>query len=197
MGSNTKFKINGLSSVEPAHPGEFVKLPAGGYVCLIRKVEMGKTKQTDKYKLMLTLDIAEGEFKGIFKESQYPPIFQQLVFDDNGVASRFFKGLLADIEASNSDFKIDSDDTLDIINLVNKKVGFLFGEKEYRKKNGEIGTFMEPRRSLTVKQVHDKDFQIPQPRLLSDEERKKENSATLNEDEDGIITDIDDNRVPF
>ena len=193
--SQTKFRIKGLSTVEGAHPGEFVKVPAGGYVCVIRMVGIDKTK-TGKYKMMFTLDIAEGEFAGAFKDSQYPPIFQQLIYDDNGTASKYLKGLLEDIEASNPDWKMPPNDELDVATLVNKKVGFIFGEKEYLKKNGEVGTFMEPRRSLTIKRVRNGEYATPQLRKLSDEDRQRANGADTNSDIEFIQDDNGDN-APF
>lgn len=193
---NTTIKIKGLSTVESAHPGEFVKIPAGGYVCVIRKVSIDKTK-TDKYKMMFTLDIAEGEFARAFENSQYPPIYQQLIYDDEGNASRYFKGILEDIQDSNSDWKISADDTLDFSTLIGKKVGFLFGEREYLKRDGSIGTFMEPRRSMNVKRIRNKEFAIPQLRKVTDEDRKFAAKSGNGDDDEFIQDEMDDNRAPF
>ena len=106
------------------------------------------------------------------------------------------KGLLEDIEASNPDWKMPPNDELDVATLVNKKVGFIFGEKEYLKKNGEVGTFMEPRRSLTIKRVRNGEYATPQLRKLSDEDRQRANGADTNSDIEFIQDDNGDN-APF
>lgn len=194
--SGTVITVDGLDTVEGAHPGDFAKLPAGGYVCMITKVMIDKTS-TGKFKLVLTFDVAEGEYRGIFKNSQYPPVLHQLIEDEKGGATKFFKGMLEDVQASNPEWKLPAGKSVDIRPLLNKKVGVLFVEEEYLNKNGEVKTAVRPRNTLTVKQIREKNFTVPPIKKLPEELKNNNKEQGAVDDDEFIGEEISDKQVPF
>ena len=155
------YKVPNLSKVEPAHVGEFSNIPKGGYVCLIKQAEVTVSKNNNPI-LNLIVDIAEGEFKGVFSKSQYPPVYKQpLLNSARTEASSYLKGLLVDIERSNSGLRLCDKDTINLDTLINQFVGLIFREEEYPKKDGGIGIRVVPFCSKTVAQIHEGDFSVP------------------------------------
>ena len=125
---------NDYDSISTLHAGEFAKLPAGGYVCIVKNAVVNSNKN-NKPMLVLDFDIAEGEFKGLFQNAQYPPKLYQNIEDQNGKTSPFLKGVLTDFEESNSGLHIKGG-MFDERSLINKFIGVIFGieEREYNDK---------------------------------------------------------------
>ena len=98
--------LKGYETVSETLPGDFAKLPTGGYICRVFHSELTLSK-SGKSMLVLFVDIDEGDFKGFFKNAvarvksfnsdakwDNSAIYRQLVFGNDGNVSPFFKGLL-------------------------------------------------------------------------------------------------------
>ena len=125
--------------------GDFKKVPAGGQILGIVKAEQGFTradsKNGERKKLVLHLDIAEGEYKNEyrrmseqFKKSSYLTV--HLPYEGDNVA--FFKGAITSIEESNG-----QPWNWQEASLFGKKVGGNLREKEYINAKGELKTILE------------------------------------------------------
>ena len=60
--------LKGYEDAQAVLPGEFAKLPAGGYVCGVVHAEITKSKAGNPM-LVLYLDIVEGEFAKYFRDA--------------------------------------------------------------------------------------------------------------------------------
>lgn len=121
---------------------EFEKVPPGGYICGITAVK----DEPEKEYLIIEYDIAEGKFKGYYKQ----------LYDSKGFwggsflksykekAQPFFKAFITALEKSNKDFKFNNDET----KLKGKFIGLVLAEEEYKANNGEI------KKRLYVAQIH-------------------------------------------
>ena len=169
--------LKGYEDVQPVTPGEFPKLPAGGYVCQIIHADLTKSK-ADNPMLVLYIDIAEGDFTGYFKDSSSrvksfrsdskwdnSGIYRQLIFDKDGNTSRFFKGLITCIEKSNPNFKI-SPRAFDEQKLRGLYLGCLFAEEEYERKDATIGTRLFIKFPKTVEDIRSGNFTVPELKKL-------------------------------
>lgn len=186
--------LKGYNEVQALQAGEFAKLPAGGYVCITKTAETSMSKE-NKPMLTLTFDIAEGNYKGTFKNAQYPPKLYQPIYKDDKI-SPYFKGMLNNYEASNSALVINGD-YFDEKQLVNKFIGVVFGEEE-REWQGKIYTDTKPKFTTTVAKIRADDFKIPE--LKKVDKHPDTSATTLNEtsfDDDFSGTEIKDENVPF
>lgn len=139
---------------------DFSRLPAGGYVCIIKKVE-----DNDKGEyLYIEVDIAEGEWKNYAIDTQERAGFWPLKFYRNygGKSLKFFKAFIEAVEETNNRFKWDWDEQ----KLANKGVGIVFQEQEYENREGKVRTKLVPYTFTTAAKIREGDFQVPAPRLL-------------------------------
>ena len=171
-------KINGWNEVNGKNPGEFEKLPAGGQVCRIMNAVHGESK-SGRGMLTLCLDVATGEYAGFYKklydgddraDKKWPCKYYQLT---DGDSLSFFKGLITSIEKSNSGYVWSFDEKL----LIGKLIGFVFGEEEYEKQDGSIGTSVKPFFPRSVEEI-EKGVDIPKPKTLSASGSKSKHSGT-------------------
>lgn len=158
-------KLQGYDEAQ-AITGEYEKLEAGGYICKIINAKEEKSK-SGKRMLVLALDILEGDKKDFFRnrfnentnpEKKWPAgaIYRQMLEGEKAVG--FLKGLMTSLEASNEGFKWDWDEK----KLVNLKCGAIFGEEEYEKMDGSVGTTTKIKFIRTVKAIQDGNFKIPE-----------------------------------
>ena len=162
-------KLKGYDEAQ-AITGEYEKLNAGGYICKIKSAKEEKSK-TGKRMLVIALDILEGDKKDFFKkrfdedtraEKKWPAgaIYRQMLEGEK--AAGFLKGLITSIEASNEGFKWDLDEK----KLANLKCGAIFGEEEYEKLDGSVGTSTKVKFIRTVKSIEEGNFKIPEIKKL-------------------------------
>lgn len=162
-------KLKGYDEAQ-AITGEYEKLNAGGYICKIKSAKEEKSK-TGKRMLVIALDILEGDKKDFFKkrfdedtraEKKWPAgaIYRQMLEGEK--AAGFLKGLITSIEASNEGFKWDWDEK----KLANLKCGAIFGEEEYEKLDGSVGTSTKIEFIRTVKSIEEGNFKIPEIKKL-------------------------------
>ena len=162
-------KIQGYDEVQ-AITGEYEKLEAGGYICKIVNAKEDKSK-SGKRMLVLALDIIEGDKKGFFKnrfeensspDKKWPAsgIYRQMLEGEK--AAGFLKGLMTSLENSNDGFKWDWDEK----KLKDLKCGAIFGEEEYEKMDGSVGTTTKVKFIRTVKSIQDGNFKVPELKKL-------------------------------
>lgn len=191
--------LNGYNEVQPVLPGEFLKLPPNGYVCQIVNVELGISKAGNPM-IILYLDIAEGGFTGFFKDAtdrvknfrsdtkwDSSAIYRQLIFNNDGKVSRFFKGLLTCFEKSNQiTFNTHPFDEQKLRGCL---IGFIFAEEEYQKRDGTISARVFPKFPKVVADIRQGNFSIPETKKFSPP------VATPNTELQG--TPIDESDIPF
>lgn len=182
-------KVQGYEEAQ-AITGEYEKLNAGGYICKIINAKEEKSK-SGKRMLVLALDIAEGDkkdfFRNRFNENSNPDkkwpagaIYRQMLEGEK--AAGFLKGLMTSLESSNEGFKWDWDEK----KLANLKCGAIFGEEEYEKMDGSIGTTTKVKFIRTVKAIQDGNFKIPELKKLPEKGEAFEdfvNSVTSDNDD--------------
>ena len=162
-------KVQGYEEAQ-AITGEYEKLEAGGYICKIVSAKEEKSK-SNKRMLVLALDILEGEKKDFFRnrfsentspDKKWPAgaIYRQMLEGEK--AAGYLKGLMTSLEASNEGFKWDWDEK----KLANLKCGAIFGEEEYEKMDGSIGTSTKVKFIRTVKAIQEGNFKIPELKKL-------------------------------
>ena len=184
-------KLSGYEEAK-AITGEYEKLEAGGYICKIVSAKE-EISRTGKRMLVLTLDILEGEKKDFFKkrfdENTSPDkkwsagaIYRQMLEGEKAVG--FLKGLMTSLEASNEGFIWDWDEK----KLINLKCGAIFGEEEYEKMDGSVGTTTKVKYIRTVKAIQDGNFKVPELKKL----------PTKGEAYEGFVnSEVSDEPLPF
>jgi hypothetical protein len=132
----------------PAVTGGGEQLPAGVYQVGIVSASAGVT-QTGKEKLVLALEVTEGDYQGIFsrkyktkkqynENAQWPCLFHQVT---EAESLGRYKGLIMAIEASNPGYHWDFDETT----LKGKVCGCIFREEEFIGQNdGKVHTNTKP-----------------------------------------------------
>ena len=193
----------GYQTVSPVLPGEFPSLSPGGYICTICSASFQKSKSGNDM-LVLFIDIADGEFKDFFKNAakrvknfdtskqwDNSGIYRQVVFDNVGRVTPFFRGLLECIQKSNPNSRINSAD-FEPDSLRGKLCGFIFAQEEYTKKDSSIGTRVFAKFPKTVDDIRNGNFKIPSI-------KKVNATAKPAQSEQDIFggTDIDPSDVPF
>ena len=191
-------------------PGEFAKLPVGGYVCNVVNAEITKSKAGNPM-LVLYLDIVEGEFTRHFRDAfdrvrgsrpdikwDNSGIYRQLIFDKPEKdkdgrekpkkVSRFFKGLLTCFEHSNENFNFNPR-TFDEQILRGKLIGFVFADEEYPKKDGSIGIRTVAKFPKTVEDIRSGNFTVPEMKKLADSATAPQSSPTTRTNIDSFELD--------
>lgn len=160
-------KYEGYEQAE-AFTGEFETLEPGGYICKILKVQ---AEEKDYGTLLrIGFDIVEGEHEGYYrkrfdqkkqydKTAKWPGMYYQTAKQDN---LRYFKGFMTSLEASNPGFKWNWDEK----KLVGKLFGGIFGEEEYEKTDGSIGTIVKCRFVRSVDSIREGKFKVPEKKRL-------------------------------
>lgn len=162
-------KLEGYEEAQ-AITGEYERLEAGGYICKIKSAKEEQSK-SGKRMLVIALDILEGDKKDFFKkrfdednrnEKKWPAgaIYRQMLEGDK--ATGYLKGLMTSLENSNEGFKWDWDEK----KLANLKCGAIFGEEEYEKMDGSIGTTTKVKFIRTVQAIQEGKFKIPELKKL-------------------------------
>lgn len=157
--------IYGYNAAKEA-TGEYQKLPAGGYVCKILKVEDVEQKEY----LKITFDIYEGAYKGWYQEQRERLLDAGFSVEYVGTTSRsykqsalgFFKAFINAVDESNgTNFGPYVEYGLDEQKLVGCLVGFVIGYEEYEKKTGGIGERERVAYQKAIQKIRTGDFKIP------------------------------------
>jgi hypothetical protein len=149
--------------------GDFKNPVAGPYVLGIIKAEIGLTKETGKAKLVLSLDIAKGEFKNYYRELSekmkkdcYLKIEQ--VFEGEK-SLPYFKGLIKAIEESNQGYIFNFDEKT----LVRKLVGAMLQEKHYVNGDGKRKSILKVYFVCSVAKAESGTLKTPNPEFPEDD----------------------------
>lgn len=149
-----------------ANTGDFVRLPAGGYVVRITDVE---NTEGDKPFLTITYDIAEGEYKDYYaddwgKDHPFAHQFRQYYTPK---AYGAFKGFLFAIDKSNgTDFVEKAKRGLNERELIGKQVGLVIGYKEHLTDRGEVREVSYVDKYRTVDGIREGRYKIPDVKKL-------------------------------
>ena len=165
-------KPNDFDNVQPYE--ERRKLPAGGYVCEIKRAEEVKSS-TGRDMVKLALEIAEGEYKGYFFDEYtraknfkddakwpYEGTKWQMIYDKNGNTDRTFKGMVTSIEAENVVIQWGKEFCRSIKGA---KLGVIFGEEE-NEYNGVTFWRTVPKYFRTCEDIRTGNFQTPKKKPL-------------------------------
>lgn len=180
--------MNPFDNWDEVQPANFnnVKLPADGYICKILDIEL-RTSKNGNEMLFVHLDIAVGNFKNYFTNKfenrkqyndnpKFPCIFRILT---RGKNLPRFKKFISNIENSNSNFNFKANH-FNENSLKNKFVGFIFREEEFSF-NDKHGFTIKPFSSASIEDIKNKNFSIPEPKLLKKEVYKSLGDDSLDE----------------
>ncbi len=186
-------KIEGYDEAQ-AITGEYETLDAGGYICKIINAKE-ETSQNGNRMLVIAFDIAEGEHKNFYQRKfeelkkanndpaitvKYPNNGIYRVMLDSEKAAGYMKGLITSIEASNTNFKWNWDEK----ELKDKLFGGIFGEEEYEKMDGKIGTSVKLRWVRSVQAIEDGKYKIPDKKCLNKKSDNIFNTDVGDDDDD-------------
>ena len=189
-----------------AYDGELERLPAGGYVCEIRKMEEKVTPRTGTIMVTVSFDIVEGKYKDFFakqyqrmkareteggRPARWHGTYNVFPYTREGLTNPGFKGLLCCIERSNRGFRIKWPLNLD--EFQGKKVGLLFREEEYEAEDRSVRTVVRAFQARTVDCILDQEYSVPARRTLH---RDVPENVT-NESQEFKPVQIDDEDLPF
>lgn len=159
-------RIENYETVQ-ASSGEFARPTAGGYICKIMDVEdVPMNEQGKGDYLRIEYDIADGEFKGYYKE-QFDKFggnwFASFIRSYKEKAQGMFKHFTNCVEKSNAGYEWDWNEK----GLIGKVVGLVLGEEEYKNSNNEIKTKLVVSQIKTVEEIKNGDFKVPTPKKLA------------------------------
>lgn len=175
-----------------ASNGEFKRLPAGAYICGIKKVE----DVADREYLKLEYDIADGEFKNWWLDTQERAGFWggSFIRSYKEKALGMFKGFVDAVEKTNEGYKWDWDEQT----LKGKFVGLILDYEEYVNNKGECKERIYIKSVVNGRDVRAgkyKDYK-PKTKPLSDADKAKlaNNSSS---DYSADFEEIATSGVPF
>lgn len=169
-------------------------LPAGGYVCNILSVKEEDFSWGSR--LVLAVDIAEGEYKGFFKrdfdsndreDKKWRGIFRLSIPKDDGTeqdawTKRNFGNFIWAVAESNPGFAWDWDEK----KLKGKTVGLIWRNKEWEM-NGRTGWTTEAAGSASVEDIRNGKYRpIKDKPLKNKTEQTQDASAETVEDESDL-----------
>lgn len=158
--------------------GERKILPAGGYVCKILKAEETESK-AGKPMIKVAFDIAEGEFKGYFRDmfdswkagSDDPQSVKWpftgtkwiLLYNNEGETNRDFKSFCTALEDSGTD--VWKKDAFDAQGLKDAQLGIIFRREEHEYMNTRSWRTV-PWGFRSVKSIQEGAFNVPEDKPL-------------------------------
>ena len=192
-----------------AYDSDFKRLPVGGYVCEIRKMEETITPKTGVQMVSVSFDIAEGEYKDYYakqyrrekarettggRAARWRGVYNIFPYTGEGLTNPVFKGLLVCLEKSNDRFRIVWPLNPEVFK--GKKVGLLFREEEYEAGDQSIRTGLKPCAARTVECIRRGEFSIPARKTLAGGKMQpavQENSSA----QEFLPTSVDGDDLPF
>ena len=176
-------------------PGENRRPPAGAYICQIIKAE----DNPDKEYLIVTYDIAEGEYKGYYGglREEHPDWTSvgRYFKSYKTKALPMFKRFCSAISKSNGAFVFDgSNANSDESTLKGRLVGLVFQEEEYYSNSGDKRTRLVVSKEFPIDKLAEQ--KIPPVKRLEEEPAKQE-AATSPDGFINIPEGMADDGVPF
>lgn len=155
------------------------RIKPDGYVCQILKAKT-ETSKNGNILLVIYFDIAEGDFKGYYKQDyeeqvatpEKPKKWRGVYRiwlpnpDEYGTekyekATKNYKAFITSVERSNKGFAFNFQET----SLAGKLVGFVFQEEEWEWE-GRSGFTVKARFPRTVHSIRNGDFTVPKTKYL-------------------------------
>lgn len=146
-------------------------LPIGGYVAGICKA----TDEPAKERLNIEWEVAEGEFKGYWREQTASLVERgklnpgewawggKTIKSYKEKALPFFKGFITAVEQSNPGYKFNNDEKT----LRGKLVGVVLREEEYMGNDGNIKTKLVVDRFTSVDKIRSGDYEVRPKKTLA------------------------------
>ena len=185
--------IKNYEEVKPS-TGDFARPAAGGYICKIVDVEDipldAKTKKGDYLKI--EYDIADGEFKGYYKDAydRTGDWWARFIRSYKEKALGMFKTFTNAVEASNKGYEWDWNEA----GLRGKYIGLVIGEEEYLGSDGEVKTRLYVQNVKSIEDIKNGNFKIPALKKYKGEAAPRENMPELPEEFGASLNDDD---LPF
>lgn len=165
---------------------EFKRLPKGGYICTIKKMEEA-ISQNGNEMIVVYLDIADGEFKGYFAdqyrndtrpERKWGCVYRQVILDTTTQKTNSgFKGFMTSVEESNAGFVADKVWGADFVKFFKDKlIGCIFADEHYLNNNGEERINAKPNRVCSIQKIKSGDFKVPEDIYSKGTAPKKHNA---------------------
>ena len=159
--------------------GEFTALPAGGYVCIIKKAQM-TTNSNGLPMVEVRVDIFEGKYKDYFiklyrervgkdPEAKWPynGVLKITAVDAEGHQKKNFKSFCTAVERSNN-IELPRHDEAFLKALVGKGVGVLYQREEYEGNDGKTHWSTKPKWFRDVETIRSGRFTVPEDVPLPD-----------------------------
>ncbi len=155
--------------------GEIVNLPAGAYVCEIKKCSEMSNRNNGGSHLEILFDIIEGDCAGWFERDYkaqdredkfWRGIYNQNVPDESSpkyaMQCGFFKRFISLLEGSNDMYHWDWNEK----GLKGLKIGVVFGEAEKRSQKGKIYLITRATDLISVEDARAGKFKMPEVKRL-------------------------------
>ena len=152
-----------------ASTGEFERLPAGGYVCRIVRVE--DCDKEEKPYLHVVYDIAEGEYARFYDTDWGKDTSHDWAHDMRQyytpAAFGVFKGFLKAVDISNgTNLEATAEQGMDERKLCGLLIGLIIGEEEYESNTGDVRTRLRVRGTRPAQTIRDGKFKQPELKKL-------------------------------
>lgn len=140
---------------------EFKRPGPGGYIIKIVSVE----DVEDKEYLKIEYDIADGEFKGYYKDLYKSRGFWggSFIRSYKERALPFFKAFKTSVEVSNKGFEFKNDPQ----SLVGKFLGVVLGEEEYEGNDGSVKKRLYVAQTRSGQSIRNNEFEVPALKKLA------------------------------
>lgn len=168
--------IKNFENVQEAG-GEIQNLPAGGYVCEIKKCSEVANKRSNGTHLEILFDVCEGDWRDFFagdyksqnrEDKFWHGIINQNIPDEGSqkyeMQARFFKRFINVIEASNPDYHWDWNEA----GLKGKKIGVIFRSVERRSQRGTKYMTTQADSIESIEKIRSERYTVPEPKLLDE-----------------------------
>lgn len=162
-------------------------LPAGGYVAQIVGAVYTESREKHLPMIEIRLEIAEGEFRGIFNSKVQTPgtwpnagTYRLMLPEDQNVAAddwklRNYKALITAVQESNSAFRWNNDERA----LRGQYVGVLYRDEEFiSQQDGQKHVSAKPAFFCSIGRIRSGDFTIPKPKLLQENAMQRPQTYT-------------------
>lgn len=158
--------------------GDYIALPAGGYICRILQARLTESKTSGLPMVEALIDIIDGEYTGYFTKkyqqnkkgdpnAQFPNNgkVRVVAVDENGNTKKMFKSFCTAVEQSN-DLTLPRNDNAFIKALKDKEVGIIFGREEFEGSDGKTHWSTKPRFYRSVETIANGDYTTPDDQYL-------------------------------
>ena len=159
--------LNGYNNAREI-TGDFERLPAGGYVCKIVKVEDVPAKEY----LKIYYDINEGDYRGWWRDkyaangNEYWPGSFIRSYKDKALG--FFKGFISAVDESNAtQLGPTVESGLDEQRLVGLGIGLVIAYEQYEARDHSIKERTYIAKTTTPQKIFAGDFKVPELKLLA------------------------------